>query len=218
MWDKPAVPRKAPTMTLTGFVTYAGALAIAAAIPGPGIVALVARALGSGFRSALFMAGGLVAGDIVYLTAVVLGLAVLAQTFGTAFLVIKWAGVAYLAWLAFTFWRTGIDTAAVSADRTRDGAAASFLSGFVVTLGNPKVMVFYLAITPTIVDIASVTPTDLGMLIAITAMVLLVVLVPYLALAAKARWFLATPRALRALNRTAAVFLAGAAAAIAARQ
>lgn len=205
-------------MTLAGFVTYAGALAIAAAIPGPGIVALIARALGSGFRSALFMAGGLVAGDILYLTAVVLGLAVLAQTFGTAFLVVKWIGVAYLAWLAWTFWRTGISTADVSADRSRDGAAASFLSGLVVTLGNPKVMVFYLAITPTIVDIASVTPGDFGMLLAITAMVLLVVLVPYLLLASRARWFLATPRALRVLNRTAATFMAGAAATIAVRQ
>ena len=205
-------------MTLAGFVTYAGALAIAAAIPGPGIVALIARALDSGFRSALFMAGGLVAGDILYLTAVVLGLAVLAQTFGTAFLVVKWIGVAYLAWLAWTFWRTGISTADVSADRSRDGAAASFLSGLVVTLGNPKVMVFYLAITPTIVDIASVTPGDFGMLLAITAMVLLVVLVPYLLLASRARWFLATPRALRVLNRTAATFMAGAAATIAVRQ
>ena len=46
---------------------------------------------------------------------------------------------------------------------------------------------------------------------------LLVVLVPYLALAAKARWLLKTPRALKALNRTAAAFMAGAAAAIAGR-
>src|SRR5690606_5980856 len=152
-------------MTLAGFVTYAGALAIAAAIPGPGIVALIARALGSGFRSALFMACGLVVGDITYLTAVVLGLAVLEQTFGTAFLIFKWIGVAYLCWLAWNFWHTGITTASVTAERSRDGVFASFLSGLVVTLGNPKVMVFYLAITPTIVDIASITPTDLGMLI-----------------------------------------------------
>ena len=205
-------------MTLAGFVTYAGALAIAAAIPGPGVVALVARALGSGLRPALFMALGLLAGDIVYLSAVVLGLAVLAQTFGTAFLVVKWIGVAYLAWLAWTFWRTGIRIEKVTTERSRDGALASVFAGLVVTLGNPKVMVFYLAITPTIVDIASITPTDFGMLVAITAMVLLMVLIPYLALAARARWLLATPGALRALNRTAAAFMAGAAAMIAARQ
>ncbi|MFC3723705.1 LysE family translocator [Neoaquamicrobium sediminum] len=204
-------------MTLAGFVTYAGALAIAAAIPGPGVVALIARALGSGFRSAIFMAFGLVLGDLVYLTAVVLGLALVAQTFGTAFLVIKWVGVAYLAWMAWNFWRTGITAEKVDADRTRGGIWTCVLSGLLVTLGNPKVMVFYLAITPTIIDIASITPSDYGVLIAITAMVLLVVLMPYLALAAKARWFLATPRALKALNRTAATFMAGAAAAIATR-
>ena len=109
-------------------------------------------------------------------------------------------------------------TAEIGADRSRDGAFASFLSGLVVTLGNPKVMVFYLAITPTIIDIAAVTASDYGMLIVITAMVLLVVLIPYLMLAARARWFLATPRALRLLNRAAATFLVGAAAAIALRQ
>lgn len=205
-------------MTLAGFITYAGALAIAAAIPGPGVVALIARALGSGFRSAMFMAVGLVLGDVFYLSAVVLGLAVLAQTFGTAFLIVKWVGVAYLAWLAWTFWRTGIRTTSVDAERSRDGALASIAAGLLVTLGNPKVMVFYLAITPTIVDIASVTPPDFGMLVAVTATVLLVVLVPYLALAAKARWFLATPGALRTLNRTAAACMAGAAIAIAVRR
>lgn len=205
-------------MTLAGFVTYAGALAIAAAIPGPGIVALVARALGSGFRPAAFMALGLIVGDLLYLTAVILGLALLAQTFGTAFLIVKWIGVAYLAWLAWGFWRGGITTALVSAERTRDGAAASMLSGFLVTVGNPKVMVFYLAITPTIIDIATVTLADFGVLLVVTIMVLLVVLVPYVALAARARWFLATPRALKALNRTAATFMVGAAAVIAARQ
>ena len=79
-------------------------------------------------------------------------------------------------------------------------------------------MIFYLAITPTIVDLRTITLAEYGVLALLTVIVLLVVLVPYLALAAKARWFLRTPRALRLLNRTAAAFMAGAAAAIAARQ
>lgn len=205
-------------MTVTGFIAYSGALALAAAIPGPGIAALVARALGSGFRSSLFMALGLVIGDLTYLTAVVLGLAILAQTFGTVFLIIKWLGVAYLAWLAWTFWRSGISLEKVEARKSRDGAVASLLAGLLVTFGNPKTMIFYLAITPTIVDIPTLTLGEFGVLAALTVAVLLVVLVPYLALAAKARWFLQTPRALRILNRTAATFMAGAAMAIAARQ
>ncbi|TIT96798.1 MAG: LysE family translocator [Mesorhizobium sp.] len=208
-------------MTLTGFLAYSAALGVAAAIPGPGVTALVARALGSGFRSSLAMSFGLMLGDITYLTAVVLGLAFVAQTFGMVFLAIKWAGVAYLAFLAFLawrFWTSGISPETVEARKGRSGLASSFIAGLTVTLGNPKTMIFYLAITPTIVDLKTITPADYGILVALTVVVLFVVLVPYLALAAKARWFLRSPRALKVLNRTAAGFMMGAAAAIAARQ
>ena len=205
-------------MTLAGLIAYSGALALAAAIPGPGVTALVARALGSGFRSALFMSFGLVLGDLTYLTAAVLGLAFIAQTFGTVFLIIKWLGVAYLAYLAWTFWTSGITAEKVTAKKAAGGPLASAIAGLMVTLGNPKTMVFYLALTPTLVDLATLSAGDFGLLVLATIIVLLVVLVPYLALAAKARWFLATPRALKALNRTAAAFMVGAAAAIAARQ
>ena len=205
-------------MTSAGFLAYTGALALAAAIPGPGVTALVARALGSGFRSSLAMSLGLVLGDLTYLTAVVLGLALVAQTFGMVFLIIKWLGVAYLAFLAWTFWTSGITPENIEARKGKGGLFSNFVAGLTLTLGNPKTMIFYLAITPTIVDLETITAADYGILVVITVLVLLVVLVPYLALAAKARWLLKTPRALKALNRTAALFMAGAAAAIAARQ
>ena len=205
-------------MTLAGFIAYSGALALAAAIPGPGVTALVARALGSGFRASLFMSLGLILGDLIYLTAVVLGLSIVAQSFGLVFLAIKWAGIAYLAWLAWSFWTSGVTAETVEARKGKDDLLSSFLAGLTLTLGNPKTMIFYLAITPTILDLKTITLADYGVLAALTIVTLLVVLVPYLALAAKARWFLRTPRALKLLNRTAATFMAGAAAAIAARQ
>lgn len=205
-------------MTLAGFIAYSGALAVAAAIPGPGVTALVARALGSGFRSSLVMALGLVLGDLAYLTAVVLGLALVAQTFGAVFLVVKWLGVAYLAWLAWSFWHSGITPETVEARKGRGGVWASFLAGLLVTLGNPKTMIFYLALTPSLVDLRAISLSDYGILALLTVVVLLVVLVPYLLLAARARSLLGAPRALRALNRTAAGFMAGAAATIALRQ
>jgi threonine/homoserine/homoserine lactone efflux protein len=205
-------------MTLTGFLAYSAALGVAAAIPGPGVTALVARALGSGFRSSLAMSFGLMLGDLTYLTAVVLGLAFVAQTFGLVFLAIKWAGVAYLAFLAWRFWTSGITPENIEARKAKGGLVSSFIAGLTVTLGNPKTMIFYLAITPTIVDLKAITFADYAILAVLTVAVLFVVLVPYLALAAKARWFLKSPRALKVLNRTAAGFMMGAAAAIAARQ
>ena len=205
-------------MTLTGFLAYSAALGVAAAIPGPGVTALVARALGSGFRSSLAMSFGLMLGDLIYLTAGVRGLAFVAQTFGMVFLAIKWAGVAYLAFLAWRFWTSGITPETVEARKAKGGLVSSFIAGLTVTLGNPKTMIFYLAIAPTIVDLKTITFTDYAILALLTVAVLFVVLVPYLALAAKARWFLKSPRALKVLNRTAAGFMMGAAAAIAARQ
>jgi threonine/homoserine/homoserine lactone efflux protein len=203
-------------MTLAGFLTYSFALFVAAAVPGPGVVALVARALGSGFRATVPMALGLVLGDLVYLTAAVLGLAFVAKTFGLVFLAFKYAGAAYLAYLAYKFWTSGAGIEQVEAKKA-DGAFASFMSGLIVTIGNPKVMVFYLAILPAIVDLSTVTINDFAILVLLTTAVLLSVLFPYLALATRTRALLQTPSAVKRMSRVAATFLGGAAVAIAAR-
>jgi len=146
----------------------------------------------------------------------VLGLAYVASTFGTAFMVIKYLGAAYLVWMAVTFWRAGVTTEKVSAE-TAGSAFSAFLAGFMVTLGNPKVIVFYLALLPTFLDLSTVTAADFAVLIVLTFAILVAVLTPYVGLAGRARHMLQSPGALKMLNRTAATFLAGAAAAIATR-
>jgi threonine/homoserine/homoserine lactone efflux protein len=203
-------------VTLAALLTYSGALFIAAAIPGPGVTAIVARALGSGFRETFFMGLGLVLGDMTYLTAVILGLAFVAQTFTEVFLVIKFAGVLYLGYIAWKLWTAGLLPQEIAA-RKSAGIGMSFLSGLLVTLGNPKTMLFYVALVPTLIDIGSIGLSDYGLLLATTFTVLLVVLVPYMLLAARARSLLKKPRALQFLNRVAASILAGTAAFIATR-
>ncbi|WVT73500.1 LysE family translocator [Sinorhizobium chiapasense] len=203
-------------MTLAALIAYSGALFIAAAIPGPGVTALVARALGSGFRETFFMGLGVILGDMIYLTAVVLGLALIAQTFTTIFLVVKFAGVLYLGYIAWKLWTAGLLPEDIKA-KPSTNAAMSFLSGLLVTLGNPKTMLFYVALVPTLVDIAAIGPRDYGLLLTATFLVLLTVLVPYMLLAARARLLLKQPKALKALNRVAASVLAGTAAYIAVR-
>lgn len=203
-------------MTLSTIAAYAFALFVVALIPGPGITALVARALGAGFAESFAMALGIMLGDIIFLSAVVLGLSVLAQAFGTVFLVIKFLGVAYLAWLALKMWRAGI----IKTDITtvpRRTITHSFLSGLFVTLGNPKAMIFYVALVPTLVSLDQIRFASYLELVAITFIVLTVVTVPYILLAAKARNFLRHPAALKRVNRISASFLAGTAAYIALR-
>ncbi|WP_165215980.1 LysE family translocator [Affinirhizobium pseudoryzae] len=204
-------------MTLTSLITYAGALFIAAAIPGPGMTAIVARALGSGFRPTFFMGLGLILGDLVYLTAVILGLAILAQNFTTPFLIIKYLGAAYLCYIAWKLWTAGLLRQDIEATRGGATGGMAFLSGLLVTLGNPKTMLFYVALVPTLIPLREVGLSDYAVLVATTFVVLIAVLLPYILLASKARELLKKPRTLQALNRSAAGILAGTAAYIAAR-
>lgn len=203
-------------MTPTTLLAYSGALFVAAAIPGPGMTAIVARALGSGFRPTFFMGLGLILGDLCYLTAVILGLALVAQTFTTPFLVIKYLGALYLVYIAWKLWTTGLIAQDIQAKRSNH-VGLSFLSGLLVTLGNPKTMLFYVALVPTLIPLEAIDAKDYAVLVGITFVVLIAVLIPYILLASQARTLLKKPNSLKALNRSAASILAGTAAYIAAR-
>lgn len=203
-------------MTPTTLLAYSGALFVAAAIPGPGMTAIVARALGSGFRPTFFMGLGLILGDLCYLTAVILGLALVAQTFTTPFLIIKYLGALYLVYIAWKLWTTGLIAQDIEAKRSTN-IGLSFLSGLLVTLGNPKTMLFYVALVPTLIPLEAVGAKDYAALVGITFVVLIAVLIPYILLASQARTLLKKPNSLKALNRSAASILAGTAAYIAAR-
>src|SRR5262245_29440191 len=91
-------------MDLAALMLFASALLVAAASPGPGIAALVAQVVGKGPESAPAFAAGLILGDLVWLAVAILGLAVVAETFHEVFRIIKYAGAAYLAYLAYRMW------------------------------------------------------------------------------------------------------------------
>lgn len=198
-------------MSVATFLAYGTALLVAALIPGPGMTAIVARALGGGVRPAVFMGLGLIVGDLSYFSTVCFGFAYVAQTLGTVFLVVKYLGAAYLAFLAWKLWRQGLLSQDIEGQTGGSGGGA-FLSGLLVTLGNPKTMLFYLALLPTLLPLDTMTTRDYLLVSAGSVVVLTVALVPYIFLAARARAVLRRPAALKVLNRAAAGTLAGTAA------
>jgi threonine/homoserine/homoserine lactone efflux protein len=201
-------------MNVAHLVTFTIALTIAVASPGPGVAAVVARALGSGFRRTLSMIGGLIIGDVIYISAAIGGLAALATTFGEVFIVVRWLGAAYLVYLAIRLWRSKPTGSEVAAGRPHGSPVQVFLAGLSITLGNPKVMVFYLALLPALIDLRTVGTAEYLAMIGIVAVVLTLVMSTYAALAGRARAFLATPERRRILDRIAGSVMAGAAAAI----
>jgi threonine/homoserine/homoserine lactone efflux protein len=204
-------------MDPAGLIVFATALFIAAASPGPGIAAIVARVLGRGPKGAVAFSIGIALGDVVWLTFAVLGLATLAQVFHEVFLVIKYLGVAYLLFIAYKLWTTPVEALDTGAEAKAEGPAKLLLGGLALTLGNPKTIVFYLALLPTILDLAQVTMLGYAELVLATLAVLGVVFGIYIVLASRARRLFTSRESLRLLNRTTGAVMAGAAAAIAAR-
>jgi threonine/homoserine/homoserine lactone efflux protein len=202
-------------MDLTALVVFASALVVASASPGPGIIALVARVIGRGPRGAASYAAGFVIGDLVWLTIAIFGLAVVAQTFAQVFVVIKYAGAAYLLYLAYRMWTAPAQPMTVAADTGREGRGRLFLTGLAISLGNPKVVAFYVALLPSLIDVTRVGVVGYAELVAICVAVLTVVLGIYVIAAARARNLFTSPRAMRLLNRTGGTMLAGAAVAVA---
>jgi threonine/homoserine/homoserine lactone efflux protein len=204
-------------MDLASLALFASALFVAAASPGPGIAAIVARVLGRGMRGAVAFTAGVALGDVVWLTVAILGLAAVAQTFHGVFLAIKYAGVAYLLYLAWQLWTAPVAAHEVAADTTDVKPVRLFLAGLAVTMGNPKVMVFYLALLPNIIDLRHVTFGGWLALSTVALAVLAVVFGAYVGLAARTRRLFTSPRALRTINRGTGAVMASAAVAIAAK-
>lgn len=197
-------------------LVFAGALLVAAGSPGPSIAALVSRVLTRGFRDVLPFLAAMWLGEVLWLTLAVAGLAAIAETFHLLFVGIKWAGIAYLLYLAWKMWTAPdtVDAATLAADRS---PVRMFFAGLAVTLGNPKIMVFYLALLPSIIDLRTITPVGWAELALTLLVVLIAIDLTWSLLAVKARTFLRTPRAVRATNRASATLMTGAAVAIATR-
>ncbi|MCH4543552.1 lysine transporter LysE [Ochrobactrum sp. POC9] len=205
-------------MDLVSLLAFAGILVVAAGTPGPNVGALVARVISRGHKGVFPFMFGLWLGDAIWLSLAVWGLAALANTFHTAFLILKYVGVAYLVYLSWKMWIAPVDEVADGDAIPRQGEAGKlFLSALAITLGNPKIMVFYLAILPTVVDITHVSLVGWGELLLVMFAVLAAVDTAWVVLAAQARRFLRSPRMMRIANRTSAGMMAGAAVAIATR-
>lgn len=197
-------------LTLSAFaLTYA----IVCAVPGPGVAAIVARGLGGGFRGAVPMVIGILLGDLVYLSFAAFGLAAIATYFSGVFIVIRYLSAAYLLYIAWKFWmaKPGAEQVGPKAEQHW---SKTVLAGLMLTLGNPKTIVFYLALLPTVVPLDKMTITSFFELVGIVVVLLLLIGLGYAALAAKARDFFKSPKALRRLNRFTGGVLAAAAGAV----
>ena len=119
------------------------------------MAAIIAKGATSGWWRTLPFIAGLVIGDLILFALAVAGLAALAAALGPLFALIKWLGVAYLLYLAYRMWTAE----PMAPSRTApDGEGMRLLGlGTLLPLGNPKAIGFYVAILPTVMDVAALS-------------------------------------------------------------
>ena len=201
-------------MTVGSLVLFAAVYFAAVATPGPGLAALVARVIAYGLEGVAPFILGYVVGDMIWFVVAGTGLAAVAAVFAGAFMGLKYAGAAYLLTLA---WRTATAPAARGEAPPASRGFRAFLGSLSLTLGNPKVMVFFLSIMPLVVDVKSLTPMTLVELVAICVPIIAATLGAYALAADRARALFRSVKAMRIAHRAAGGVMAGVAVAVATR-
>lgn len=182
------------------YLAFVVATTIMIALPGPSVLLTVAHSISFGWRPALSTVGGETAGIAVQLIVAAVGLTSLLAIVAEAFEWLRWAGAAYLVYLGIKQWRSAndplqIDTSSVSKTNL-------FVQGLVITIPNPKSLIFIAAFLPQFIDstrpiglqFAIIMPTFLIITFAVTSIWALV--------AGNVRGVLQSRQAAKSVSRT----------------
>lgn len=202
-------------MDIDRLLVFAAAYFAVVILPGPAVTALLAQVLARGPGGTVSFIAGIAVGAVIWLSVAAAGLAAMAAAFAPVFVVIRYAGATYLLWLAWKLWTAPVQR--LDAPSATSGDKGLFLTGLAINLGNPKAIVFFLALLPSVVDLGRLTPFAFAELAAVVVTIACGVFGAYTVLAIRARRLFTSVRAIRMVNRSSGIAVAGAAAAIATR-
>lgn len=143
--------------------------------PGPGTLAVFAKSLSRGFIPAFSLSLGMVIGDLVYLAAVVYSLGAFSQTILSMIDIVRLVGGGYLFYLGYKTWKSAYIPSTKIMQKNHHQELAT---GFLISITNPKVMVFYIAVLPAFIRLENINhnyalqvmiAVGLGLLLGISA-------------------------------------------------
>jgi threonine/homoserine/homoserine lactone efflux protein len=205
-------------MSFYGLATFCAVYFLAVATPGPGVAAVIAQGLARGSRGAPAFIAGFVAGDLIWLLAAAFGLSELAQSAHTAFMIVRYLGAAYLLYLAYKLWTAAAQPLPeIASEPVARRPYSLFLGSLTLTMSNPKPMLFFLALLPTVVPLETLSAFGYLEIAGLIAVILPATLGGYVLVAARARPWLKNPRAIKMVNRGSGTLMAAAAVAVATR-
>lgn len=197
-------------MTAESSIAFFIAVFIFGVTPGPGVFAILARALNKGAGACVALALGMSVSDILYLIAACFGLAAIATHWGEVFTVVRFFGAAYLIYLGWKMWRAPLQLDALDINSRHKTRALGFVQGFLISASNPKVILFYIAFLPTFMDVSALGASDIVLVSVLTLVALMCSLMMIALFAARARRWFKSEQAVKRLNRSAGSIMAGA--------
>lgn len=133
---------------LNELLLFAGAALLMVLTPGPNMIYLISRSICQGRRAGVLSLLGVIAGFLVHMLAAAIGLTALFMAIPLAYEMLKWAGAAYLLYLAWQAVKPGARSPFEARNLPEDPPRKLILMGFFTNVLNPKIAVFYLSIFP----------------------------------------------------------------------
>jgi len=187
-------------MDLHVFFAFVAATSIMIALPGPSVILTVAHSITFGWKPAIATVAGETMGIAVQLLVAAIGLASLLNVVAGAFEWLRWAGAAYLVYLGIKQWRGA--NAPLAINTSEVSKKNLFVQGFVVTIPNPKSLIFIAAFLPQFIDVTRPVALQFALIVPTFLLITFTVTSIWALAAGSARGFLQSRRAVKAVSRT----------------
>lgn len=205
---------------LNDLLLFSGAALLMVLTPGPNMIYLISRSICQGRKAGVISLLGVITGFLVHMFAAAIGLTALFLAVPLAYELLKWAGAAYLLYLAWLAVKPGARSPFEARQLPEDPPSRLFFMGFLTNVLNPKIAVFYLSIFPQFVspDHGSVFMQSVVLGLTQITVSFTVNLAIALSAASLASWFVRNPRWLAVQRYFMGFVLAGLAVRLAAEQ
>jgi threonine/homoserine/homoserine lactone efflux protein len=187
-------------MTIESAIIFFATIVVFSITPGPGVFAILAKALSEGARPCIGLSFGMAVSDVVYLVLACYGLSAIAEQWGGVFTAIRIVGAIYLIYLGWKLWRA---RAEYIEGQSSTKKMSGFVQGFLISASNPKVILFYIAFLPSFMDLTILSISDIVLASLIVLIGLMLGLMSIAVSASWARNYFRSEKALKGLNRVA---------------
>ncbi len=133
---------------LNDLAIFSGAALVMVLTPGPNMIYLISRSISQGRQAGVISLVGVVAGFVVHMLTAAIGLTALFMAVPLGYEILKWLGAGYLLWLAWQALKPGARSPFQAKNLPIDSRNKLLLMGFLTSVLNPKIAIFYLAILP----------------------------------------------------------------------